>query len=214
MAKTPKKTTRAVSKAVAEPKQEAGLPPIEGEAVDWSFISKREGGVQVKGYVPKDGDGSPLGQSGVTVGCGVDLGQHSAGSLAAWGVPDGVIEVVRPYLGLRREAAVEALKASPLELSEGDAMALTAAAQRAILMDVLSRYDVAATGRRFTDLSPGAQTALVSVAYQYGTRLDVRTPRFWNRAINGNEAAMKAELMAFGDAYRTRRRAEAALIKA
>lgn len=198
---------------LSPPPGPAEPPAVEGVAVDWSFISDREGGLATRGYVPRQADGTVIGQSGVTIGCGVDLGQHGAPTLAAWDLPDGVIEKVRPYLGLRREAAVKVLADAPLELSEDEAAALTAGARQMILLDVASRYDRAAAGRRrFVDLSPGAQTALVSVAYQYGARLDLRTPRFWSRAVGGDEAAMRAELESFGDAYRTRRRAEAALI--
>jgi hypothetical protein len=190
-----------------------GLPEIEGVAVDWDFLAEREGGLATVGYVPQNEDGSVIGQSGVTIGIGVDLGQHGGLTITAWGASRALLDKLRPYLGLRGENALKALAAKPLELSEDEAQLLTDGAKRMILMDLLSRYDLAANGRKFSDLSPGAQTALLSVAYQYGTRLDVRTPRFWNRAVNGNEAAMKAELWSFGDAYRSRRRLESALIK-
>ncbi len=211
------RSTKKAKESPNEPKAidaPAKAPVAErSSAVDWSFIEEREGGSHNEGYVPKDSAGNVFGQSGVTIGCGVDLGQQGAPGLELWGADAGLIKKLQPYLGLRREAAVGALERAPLSLTDDETSILNEGARRAVLADVQSRYDRAAIGRRFTDLSGGAQTALISVAYQYGTRLDRRTPRFWNRALRGDERAMKAELMAFGDAYAPRRELEAGLIK-
>jgi GH24 family phage-related lysozyme (muramidase) len=204
----------ARTKAGAAAPRSPSRDPETGAAVDWGFVSAREGGSRRAAYVPVDAGGRVFGQSGVTVGCGVDLGQHGGPTLSSWGAGPELLEKLRPYIGLRGATAVAAVKAAPLTLTAAEAAVLDAGAQRATLSDVVSRYEGQAQGRRFADLSPGAQTAVVSVAYQYGTRLDIRTPRFWRRALAGDEAAMVAELRSFGDAYGARRNLEADLIAA
>jgi len=50
------------------------------------------------------------------------------------------------------------------------------------------------------------------VAYQYGLNLKVRAPRFWATLTEQDWPAAVAELRNFGDAYATRRIAEADLL--
>lgn len=75
--------------------------PIIEYNVDWGFIRNLEG-FSNKGYVPTDKMGKAIGQSGVTIGTGFDLGQHSEQDLVNIGVPNDLIQVLHPYLGKRK----------------------------------------------------------------------------------------------------------------
>ncbi|WP_259271153.1 pesticin C-terminus-like muramidase, partial [Klebsiella pneumoniae] len=66
---------------------------------------------------------------------------------------------------------------------------------------------------KFSSLPLNTRTAIVSVAYQYGTNLASATPNFWSQVTNGQWQEAINNLNNFGDAYPTRRRSEAALIQ-
>ncbi|TWQ48304.1 pesticin C-terminus-like muramidase, partial [Xanthomonas vasicola] len=57
------------------------------------------------------------------------------------------------------------------------------------------------------------QTAIASVAYQYGPGLATATPNFWTQVTTGHWQDAVTNLNDFGDAYDTRRDREAALIQ-
>ena len=179
-------------------------------AIDWTFIETLEG-FETIGYVPVDGGGKVLGKSGVTCGGGVDLGQWSEAQLRQSRVPDAIIEQVRPYLGVRGDDAVEILRHKPLNMSREDASTLTECIRSDILDDLVRRYD-AASDRPFRYLEQQAQTVIASLAFQYGTDLARATPNFWRQVTARDWKAAHANLMNFGDAYRTRRRKEAAYL--
>ena len=78
-----------------------------GNTINGGFIRAREG-FTADGYVPMGSDGNVQGQSGVTVGNGVDLGAQSAEKLRALGVDENTIKVLSPYFGKKRQDAVDA----------------------------------------------------------------------------------------------------------
>lgn len=178
--------------------------------VDWHFIEQLEGFTTI-GYVPTDGSGKVLGKSGVTIAAGVDLGQWSEADLRRHRVPDGILDQVRPYFGVRGHDAVELLAHKPLSMSYEDARMLTGCIRGDILDDLVRRYD-AASDRPFKFLSQQAQTVIASVAFQYND-LARKTPNFWAQVTRRDWKAAHANLLNFGDAYRTRRWKEAALLK-
>jgi hypothetical protein len=173
-------------------------------AVDWSFIEAREGKSVAKAYVP-DPKGS---NSGVTVGSGVDLGQQTTASLAALMLSPDLYNKLKPYVGLRKEAAVAALAKAPLVLSKPEVAELDHAIRDRHLAALQKEYN-ACSKVKFLDLPDAAQTILCSVSYQYGVALNKRTPNFWRIVTNQNwEGAVKA-LRNFSDRYPTRRNLEA-----
>ncbi len=186
--------------------------------IDWAFIAEQEGVAITEGYVPADAEGRVLGRSGVTIGTGFDLGQHSEEDLtliAPRGTP--LFETLRPYLGLRRDAAQKALSASPLTISPEDAAAIDQAVKRRKAAEVADRFDTAIArmgeaGHFFHELPPQAQTVIMSVAFQYGD-LATRTPTFWSNSLMQNWHAVHAELRNFRDRYPSRRRREAAYLE-
>lgn len=74
---------------------------------------------QLIGYIPCEkrnyrggpGEGfEPIGQSGVTIATGLDLGQQTRGSLIRYGIVGTLFEKLSPYLEKTRYRAIDALK--------------------------------------------------------------------------------------------------------
>jgi len=131
-------------------------------AIDWTFIGTLEGQSVLTGYVPNP-DGSA---SGVTIATGVDLGQLNAAKLRAFAIPDDLIAKLLPYVGLQKQAAVAALAAQPLTITQTEADALDEADRQPIVSELTQRYDAAvAGGTGFDALPDAAQTVLASVAF-------------------------------------------------
>ena len=172
--------------------------------IDWDFIAKMEGGRSLIAYVPER-NGSPIGDSGVTVGMGIDLGQMTGAE--AESLPAVLQLKLRPYLGLTRGRAMEALDRFPLHLSPDEAVAVEQPA-RATLIGRLSNNYSAASGEPF-DAQPGAaQTVMADVTWQYGSPWN-DCPHFWAKCCARDWHAVYDELMNFGDQYQYRRRQEA-----
>lgn len=74
--------------------------------IDYSFLSAREGGVRLDGYVPAPADS----KSGVTIATGFDLGQRDRADLSALGLPLSLIDKLAPYLGIARFDAKKLLE--------------------------------------------------------------------------------------------------------
>ncbi|WP_193171243.1 pesticin C-terminus-like muramidase [Nisaea nitritireducens] len=182
--------------------------------IDHAFIEAREGGLELVGYVPV----SEKSQSGVTVGCGVDLGQRDEAELERWGCSAGLVDQLRPYLGLKKEMAAAALELAPLKVTKEDARFLSIAARGSITETLASLYERDAGGS-FFDLPPAAQTVIASVAYQYGPNLYLPAgkggaPKFWRLACRRDWPGLVQELEHFGDSYPSRRNIEAGYLKA
>lgn len=172
--------------------------------IDHEFIEDREGGLELIGYVPAAEES----QSGVTIGCGVDLGQRDEAELMRWGCSADLVDQLRPYLGLKKEVAEAALEIAPLEVTEEDARFLSIAARGSIIKSLALFYE-RDSGGYLSELPPAAQTVIASVAYQYGPRLRGECPAFWSTACRMDWQAMESELRDFKDNYTSRRNIEA-----
>ena len=181
--------------------------------IRWEFISQLEGGQQLKGYVPAVEES----KSGVTIATGVDLGQRSEDSINALAISRQLKTKLRPYVGLKKQDAVNFLAQHPLTISKEEADALDRASKEGSVSEVRDRYDRAIannpTAPKFNDLSEEAQTVICSVAFQYGSNLETRTPRFWRACTERRWRDVLSELRAFGDDYPTRRNKEADLLE-
>ncbi len=85
--------------------------------IDFAEYSKWEGGQHLHGYIPwYPGDVNNI--SGVTIGTGNDLGAASLTDLERFSrlkpAPPGLIEKIRPYIGLKMQAACNKLSDMPL----------------------------------------------------------------------------------------------------
>lgn len=180
--------------------------------IDYAFLSAREGGSRLDGYVP-DSRGS---ESGVTIATGFDLGQRRRSELLALGLPHRLIEQLEPYLGAKRRKATELLAEKPLRITAGDALLIDRSFKHRFVVRLADDYGASPfnTGRTaFYDLPSEAQTVIASVAFQYGD-LSRAAPRFWRAVCQQDWRSAVAELRNFGDNYPSRRNLEADLLNA
>ena len=148
------------------------------------FLTCHEGSTSC-GYVPIDPkSGEVLGESGVTIGAGVDLGSKSRASLAS--LSSTLVDKLEPYFGLKRNLAACAAIERPLQLTEAEAMLVTDAIKNITDYQVLKRYnmDKDPSALNFTSLPRGIRTAIVSVWYQFGS--PPAYPTFWGFVKNND----------------------------
>jgi len=128
-------------------------------------VNMQEGGVKTKGYIPSK-NGVPIGKSGVTIGRGVDLGQHTAKELKNIGFSDEMIQQFKPFIGKQGLEAKKAWEKSgkELELEPKDAEYIS---------DMMLYHKVEQFDRRFTKLKNIANPRMkaVLVAEHFGGRL-------------------------------------------
>ena len=180
--------------------------------IDWTFISEREGGRKLMGYIPKS-NGEVLDSSGVTIATGFDIGQYSTNDLKKMGVPYDLIEILEPYCEFTGQEAEEVMISVGVpEITETEAFELDKASHERTLSLLRNKYDEVASCC-FSALHPQIQTAIASVAFQYGTGLKRRTPMFWKQITGHDWEAAIANLKNFGDKYPSRRKLEANLIE-
>ena len=179
------------------------------EKIDYNFLSEREGGRTLFAYVP-DGARS---KSGATVATGFDLGQRNSADLEGLNLSRSLINKLTPYLSLKNENASAAIKSNPLMLTPSQADEIDKVVKTAHVKKLIKKYNssVVKGGARFEELPGGAQTAIASVSFQYGTNLDKATPDFWTAITTQDWAKTKEVLNDFGDRYPTRRKLEANL---
>ncbi|XP_070536580.1 uncharacterized protein [Ptychodera flava] len=183
------------------------------------FIREREGGVITEGYVPTDSSGQALGQSGVTIGSGVDLGSKTRKYFSDIGVPEGVISKLEPYFGLKKQDAIDKLTEMPLSLTLSEAEDLSNRVEDTEITDVAQFYDDAVLGigdtnlKKFNELTVAERTVISSVYFQYGGPPTTKFPKFWGHVTNQRWPDAISELRDFKDAYPTRRNLEADLLQ-
>ncbi|MFV0575020.1 MAG: pesticin C-terminus-like muramidase, partial [Vibrio sp.] len=175
--------------------------------IDFDFIKQLEG-FKLEGYVPDPKNS----QSGVTIATGFDLGARNLNDLYNLRLSDDVIELLTPYLGLKKEKAVKALKEKPLVLNENQAKDIESKVKFSETKKIVDLYNTTSKEIKFECLPWQAQTVIASVSYQYGY-LPTETPNFWKQAINRDWGNMYKNLNDFGDETPSRRRKEAKLIK-
>lgn len=186
--------------------------PIDYQYIT-SFLHQVEGKAITKGYVPKK-NGQVIANSGVTIGTGVDLGQQTADGLSAMGVPSSIIGFLVPYLGLRREAAVNKLSALPLVLSSDAVAILDSAVFKYYINKTALLFNKQAGQSLFAGRPKQVQAVAVSLCYQFGS--PGHFPKTWSHLTSGNYTAAASELespAAWGNKYMGRRKCEAARLK-
>jgi GH24 family phage-related lysozyme (muramidase) len=101
-----------------------------------------------------------------------------------------------------------------LIITEKEAEQIDIAVKKNHIDSLIKKYDSAPNNKiRFINLPAEAQTVVASVSFQYGVNLDLRTPKFWKAATAQDWKECVKLLNNFGDAYPTRRKAEAKLIE-
>ena len=186
--------------------------------INFEFIKEREGKGYTQGYIPTNEDGSILGQSGVTIASGFDLGQQDVTSISA--LPKDLQDKLIPYLGAKKDAARKKLEETGgLNLSEEEVNQIDMMSKEKYSNDIKSSYNKL-TGKNFEELPSSLQTVIADIQFQYGTNYS-RTPKFAGiiKEISENPSnvdsymKLENELRNFGDDYGPRREREADLIK-
>jgi hypothetical protein len=170
--------------------------------IDWDFIQSLEG-FRIEGYVPSD-------TSGVTIGTGFDIGQHSKAALQAFGFTESTLTKLLPFSGLVGDDARGALNRAPLVLNTQEAQELDACVHKSYVSQIESEYNQN-SDFVFSFLDSAKQTVIMSVGFQYGS-LKTRCPNFFSAITQGLWQKAVDELSNFGDAYPTRRKKEAVLL--
>lgn len=171
--------------------------------IDWPFIYQREDGAGGRRHAAY----WPGGKSGVTIADGMDLGELSAGELAAY--PAQLRGKIKPYVGVTGLDAHKLLVTLPaLVLSDAECEALEAPKRASMIAALSIHYDKDSAGPRLADIPAAAQTVLMSVTWQYGTPW-ARTPHFWTICCRQDWNGAVDALRNFGDPYGPRRHIEA-----
>ena len=205
--------------------------------LDEGFLAESEGELKTDGYVPiygkdvkdKKGNlihkkGDVIGQSGVTISTGVDLGQQSAAGTKAVidayikveGNPDKVdvdalMKKLDPYFGLKKQKAVDALVKTPLTVTVAEAKLLAKSFSYDTQVRVAKKFDANNTkGMVFKQLPEEAQTVIIDFAYQYGLSTTSGSVRqtFWKYAYGGEWKKLADWLKSKPDQYVKRRKDE------
>lgn len=205
--------------------------------MDKKFLEKSEGALILPGYIPvykddikdKKGNiihkkGDVIGQSGVTISTGIDLGQQSAAVTKAVinayikdnGNPDKVdvatlMKTLDPYFGLKRQKAVDALVKTSLTVTKAEAKLLADAFGYDTQKRVVQRFDAKnIKGMVFKKLPEEAQTVIVDFAYQYGVYSDSKGvgKTFWAYVYAGEWKKLADWLLSKPDQYISRRKRE------
>jgi uncharacterized protein YegL len=145
--------------------------------IDQKFLNCDEG-FTLCGYVPIDlKSGEVPGQSGVTIGRGVDLGNESRASFTS--LSSTLVNKLDPYFGLTRNLAACAVIERPLNLTLTEANNLTDAATNNVVNEVSKTYDSDKdeNALAFASIPRGIRTAIVSVWYQFN--YPSAYPKFW-----------------------------------
>tara|TARA_R100001369_G_scaffold72724_1_gene101059 strand:- start:67 stop:1698 length:1632 start_codon:yes stop_codon:yes gene_type:complete len=128
-------------------------------------VNMQEGGIKTKAYIPSK-NGIPIAKSGVTIGRGVDLGQHTAKELKNIGFSDEMIQQFKPFIGKQGLEAKKAWEKSgkKLTLEPKDAEYIS---------DMMLYHKMEQFDRRFTKLKGIAnpRQKAVLVAEHFGGRL-------------------------------------------
>lgn len=179
-----------------------------------NFVVQQEGFFE-QPYVPT-ANNRVIGNSGVTIGAGIDLGQQSADSLKSFGFNDNFIAKVEPYIGLRRSDATDSLRRSPLRFNANEIQQIREATPRVIQSYAASASRV--IGVDYARLPEAAQSVIASVAYHKGPNFFAgRNGQALGRAIKSGDYATAGRILrTLGNqepVFRNRRNQEAALIE-
>ena len=160
------------------------------------FLTCHEG-FTLCGYVPIDPkSGEVLGQSGLTIGAGVDLGSKSRASFASLSNKT-LIDKVEPYFGLKRNLAACAAIERPLNLTLAEANTLTDTVTNDTANNVSERYhsEKYESSLPFASIPRAIRTAIVSVWFQFGS--PPAYPKFWSFVIKNDWDNAVVELRKF-----------------
>jgi hypothetical protein len=186
------------------------LGRFEGKAITRGYIPCQRGT-----WYPGGADkGEILGQSGVTIATGIDLGQQTERGFT--GLPAALLDKLRPYVGLKKQEAKTALIKSPLLLSVEEAEQIDELIHKRYIDETAALF-----GFTFEGAPKQAQAVAVSLHYQFGFPARKESPalgKAWEAMRRGayREAAAALRTVELWSpahrVYMIRRQAEAALL--
>lgn len=160
--------------------------------------------------------GEPVGQSGVTIGAGLDLGQQSEADLRRMGIEKELITLFLPYLGKKRFSAMQALASAPLSITEAQCDAVNRAVHGDYIRRAADLYDRSTESRSFSEQPREAQAVIVSLFYQLGrpqpSKGHTGYPVLYGHLCRGYWQAAVHELQTGFRNYVYRRRQESELL--
>lgn len=170
--------------------------------LDFDFISRLEGKAITKGYVPQDKQKNVIGESGVTIGTGVDLGQQSLASIQRLKLSKNLEQHLLPYLGKKKEEALKLLQEKPLTLSTPEVEELDKAIKLSYLSKAILAYNRGARKANskihaFSLLPEAVQTVIYSLKYNLGD-LSKSAPKTWAAVLENDWQKVYNNLMDFG----------------
>jgi GH24 family phage-related lysozyme (muramidase) len=139
-----------------------------------------------------------IGQSGVTIGRGLDLGQHNEQDLRKYRLPEALHQKLVPGLGVKGNAAIEFVAKNKIVLTDEEEAILAEAlhartTQRARDGFASSPHNTQRV--KFEELPPYVQTVVYSMTMNMGEDAFV-TPKITMRAIaSGDYQAAANELL-------------------
>ena len=153
-------------------------------------ILKEDEGNRNTPYIPVKGEKTS--KSGVTIGVGVDLGQHTAGGLASIGVPSPIIEKVQPWLGKKGLDAFKALHTNTVKLTDEEIDTLSESMYKNARSVVSHEF-----GDKWRELSDTEQGLAISTYYQYGNKFFKQNS--FKQLKSGDKVGLLKNLAAWGD---------------
>lgn len=188
-------------------------PGVEGPRVTTGYIPARPGNFYGRPNQRPEAYAA-IGASGVTIATGCDLGQTDVPTLQEYGVPDAIINQLRPYIGLKKADAIAKLSALPLTISADTAATLDNCIHPGYLRKYVAPAYQRAAGMSFDALPLQAQAVVFSVCFQKGcggVRRD--WPKLWGYLVTQNWCAASKELRTGFREYTLRRKIEGELLK-
>jgi hypothetical protein len=191
---------------------ETVLGRFEGKGINRGYIPCERGT-----WYPGGADkGAVLGQSGVTIGTGVDLGQQTERGFI--GLSAELLDKLRPYLGLKKQAAKEALIKCPLILSLEEVRQIDELIHKRYIDETAVMF-----GKPVFEMTPKqVQAVAVSLHYQFGVPRRKESPAL-EKAWEGMRRGAYLEAAGYLEnehlwsqshrAYLRRRRIEAVLLR-
>lgn len=202
---------------------------LSGFSVDWGFVAENEGALIERGYIPRNRAGTVIGNSGVTISTGFDIGQHTAAEIEAFDFPPALEARLLPYAALgpgrprARENAQAALNATPLVITRLEAEVIAAVVKAAKAVRLERAYNRAARVP-LRNLLREFQTVIFDVAFQYGTgfgqvrgtaAVPARKRLLWDEftAQQWREAQQSLQWLGENEGYGPRRRRQRQLLE-
>jgi hypothetical protein len=160
-----------------------------GTSVLGERLSQFEGRQRLNGYVPNN-HGVVIGNSGVTIATGFDIGQLDQKGLASLQLGSDLTTKLAPYTDIRLSPALAYLNLHPLSVSRDEANDIDYAVQGAHLRAAITSWNMRRPNGQpsFNQLSPQQQTVLLSRTYHQGPNMP-NSPvarDFYNAALNGD----------------------------